>query len=232
MATSILSAIQYTQQLVQSDALEIGSVFGLSLYNDALQDMTRELVHRGIDAAQTKESYTDLTVPSVAGYPATYAWPADMFMLKTIEVNFNDQTAQNYLQAMPVDVANIQNESFSWLRANQTQVSPMFDNRGDTFEIFPTPITGNAQGIRIFYFKTPTEAIDVGQAILYPQTIDYRALSAKMASLFYKTKTDTVMSQTFETDYQTRLNRILNILQKSSQQPIQPTRLQDTGWGY
>lgn len=228
MATSVLSAITYTQQLAQTNAGNIGSVLGLALYNDALQTMTRDMLNRGLDAAQTKEAYTDLTTAS----PNTYAWPTDMYALKTIEVNWQDNQAQNYLQANPVDVANIQNQSFSWLRSNQSQQEPLFDNRGDTFEIFPTPLQANSQGIRIFYFLTPTEAPDVGTAIQYPQTLDYRALSCLMASRYYKSQNDTVMAQVYEEEYNTRMAKIINILAPSSQQPITPTPLQITGWNY
>lgn len=228
MATSVLSAITYAQQLAQTNAGNIGSVLGLALYNDALQTMTRDMLNRGLDAAQTKEAYTDITTNS----PNTYAWPTDMYALKTIEINWQDNQAQNYLQANPVDVANIQNQSFSWLRANQDQQQPLFDNRGDTFEIFPTPLQTNAQGIRIFYFLTPTEAPDVGTAIQYPQTLDYRALSCLMASRYYKSQNDTVMAQVYEEEYNTRMAKIINILAPSSQQPITPTPLQITGWNY
>jgi len=228
MATSVLSAITYAQQLAQTDSNGIGSVLGLALYNDALQAMTRDLVNRAIDAAQTQESYTNLTTSS----PNTYAWPSDMFMLKTIEVNFSDTQEQNYLQAMPVDVANIQNKSFSWLRVNQPTTEPLFDNRGDTFEIFPTPQISNSQGIRIFYFLTPTEAPDVGTAINYPQTLDYRALSAKMAAMYYKTQNDIDMAKVYEDEYLARIGKIINILAPSSQQPITPTPLAITGWQF
>lgn len=228
MATSVLAAIQYAQQLAQTDSNGIGSVIGLALYNDALQTMTRDLVNRDIDAAQTQESYTNLSTSS----PNTYAWPSNMFALKTIEVNFSDQTQQNYLQARPVDVANIQNRSFDWLRANQPQSEPLFDNRGDTFEIFPTPIVGNTNGIKIFYFLTPTEAPDVGTAIQYPQTLDYRALSTLIAARYYKTMNDINMAQVYEQEYSTRLGKIINILAPASQQPIQPQRLAITGWSF
>ncbi len=228
MATSVLSAIQYAQQLAQTDSNGIGSILGLGLYNDALQTMTRDLVARNIDAAQTQESYTPLTTNS----PNTYAWPSNMYMLKTIEVNFQDQTAQNYVQAMPVDVANIQNQSFSWLRTNQSIASPLFDNRGDTFEIFPTPQTANAQGIRIFYYLTPTEAPDVGTAIQYPQSLDYRALSCLIAARYYKTQNDTNMAAVYETEYRERIAKIINILAPSSQQPITPQPLAISGWRF
>lgn len=226
--TSVLSAITYAQQLAQTDSNGITSVLGLALYNDSLQTMTRDLINRGIDAAQTKEAYADLTTTS----PNTYAWPTDMYALKTIEVNWQDTQQQNYIQATPMDVANIQDKSFSWLRANQDQQNPLFDNRGDTFEIFPTPTAANAQGIRIFYFLTPTEAPDVGTAIQYPQTLDYRALSCLMASRYYKSQEDVDMATVYEKEYAERIGKIINILAPSSQQPISPEPLRLTGWNF
>ena len=228
MATSILAAITYSQQLAQTDDNGIGSVLGLAFYNDALQTMTRDLINRDIDAAQTQEAYRDLTTVS----PNTYLWPSDMFALKTIEVNYQDATQQNYLQATPMDVANIQGKSFDWLRVNQSISQPLFDNRGDQFEIFPTPQVSNTNGIRIFYFLTPTEALDVGTAIAYPQILDYRALSCKMAAMYYKTQNDNEMAIVYEQEYQTRIGKIINILAPSSQQPIQPTPLSLTGWNF
>jgi len=228
MATSVLSAITYAQQLCQTDANNIGSVLGLALYNDALQTMTRDLLNRNLDAAQTRESYTDLTTNS----PNTYAWPTDMYALKTIEVNWQNTDEQDYIQAEAVDVANIQNQSFSWLRANQSTGTPLFDNRGDTFEIFPTPKSTNTAGIRIFYYLTPTEATEVGQAIVYPQTLDYRALSCKMASMYYKTQSDDKMAAVYEKEYEERMKKIIRILAPGSQQPITPQPLSITGWTF
>lgn len=228
MATSILSAIQYAQQLAQTDSNGIGSTLGLAFYNDALQTMTRDLINRNIDAAQTQEAYRDLSTNS----PNTYLWPTDMYALKTIEVNWNDTTEQNYIQAQILDVSNIQQKSFSWLRSNQTQQQPLFDNRGDQFEIFPTPQRANAQGIRIFYYLTPMEATDVGQAISYPQTLDYRALSCKIASLYASSQSDAIMASILDQQYTERIDKIIKILAPGTEQPISPTPLQISGWGY
>lgn len=228
MATSVLAAIQYTQQLAQTDSNNIGSVFGLSLYNDARTEWTRDMLNKNMDAAQTQEAYRDLSTNS----PNTYLFPDDMFALKTIEVNWTDQTQQNYLQATSMDVANIQDKSFSWLRANQTQRQPLFDNRGDQFEIFPTPTQGNAQGIRIFYFLRPTDATDVGQAIPYPQLLDYRTLSCKMASMYYRSQNDRDMAAEYETQYQQRMLKIIRIVEPGTQQPIAPQPLAISGWQF
>jgi len=228
MATSVLAAIQYTQRLAQTDSNGIGSVLGLSLYNDALNEMTRDMLNRNLDAAQTQEAYSDLTTNS----PNTYAWPTDMYSLKTIEVNFEGQDEQSYIQARPMDVANIQGQSFSWLRVHQPKNQPLFDNRGDTFEIFPTPTFANSQGLRIFYFLVPTEATSVEQAIQYPQTLDYRALSCKMASMYYRTQNDAEMAAIYEAEYQQRIAKIINILAPGTQQPIQPSPLAISGWQF
>lgn len=186
------------------------------------------MLTRNIDAAQTQEAYRDISTNS----PNTYLWPSDMYALKTIEVNWSDTQEQNYLQATSLDVANIQDASFSYLRANQTSQSPLFDNRGDQFELFPTPKAPNAQGIRIFYYLTPTEVTDVGQPINYPQLLDYRTLSFKMAALYYLQQNDTVMAEMNEAEYQKRISKIIGILAPGTQQPIQPTPLRISGWNY
>lgn len=226
--TSVLAAIRYAQQLAQTDSNAIGSVLGLAFYNDALQAWTRDMLARNIDAAQTQEAYRDLSTNS----PNTYLWPTDMYALKTIEVNFQDNQEQNYIQARAIDVSNIQEKSFSWLRVNQPQSEPLVDNRGDQFEIFPTPTATNAQGIRIFYFLTPTEATNVGEAINYPQLLDYRTLSAKMASLYYKSQNALDMAELYENEYQARINKINTIVSPGTQQPITPKRLNISGWGF
>lgn len=228
MATSVLSAITYAQQLAQTDTNGIGSVLGLALYNDSLQTFHRDLLNRGIDASQTQEAYRDLTTSS----PNTYLWPADMYMLKTMEVNWQDTTEQNYLPATTMDVANIQNVSFSYLRANQNRNQPLFDNRGDQFEIFPTPTTANTGGIRMFYYLTPTEATTVEQAVSYPLTLDYRTASCKMASLYYKSQNDVDMAMVYEKEYVERVEKIIKILAPGTQQPITPQPLQISGWNY
>lgn len=228
MPTSVAAAIVYSRQLAQTDSNGIGSTLGIAFYNDALQAMTRDLINRGIDAAQTQEAYRDLTTDN----PNTYLWPTDMFALKTLEINWSDQDAQNYKQAKILDVANIQDKSFSYLRANQSQDDPLFDNRGDQFEVFPRPTSTNSQGIRIFYFLTPTEVTHVGAAINYPQTLDYRALSCKMAAMYYKSQNDDKMAAIYDAEYESRVGKIIKILAPGTQQPISPKSLALSGWEY
>lgn len=236
MATIVSDVITYARQLAQTDSNGLTDTLGLAFANDALQNMTRELVSRNIDAAQTQETYTNLATTS----PNTYAWPPDMFSLKTIEVNMTDGNQQNYLQAMPVEIANLQDMSFDWLRVNQPTSSPLFDNRGNTYEIFPTPKLAVTGGIRLFYFLTPTEYVTTSSSVVYPQTLDYRCLSARVATLYalsldktgMKNKYSISVMSAFENEYKERLAGIIKILAPSSQQPIQPTPLSISGWQF
>src|SRR5882724_6151136 len=142
--SQVSDVITYARQLSQTDSNGISDTLGIAFTNDALQDYIRDLIDRGIDAAQTQESYADLTTNN----PNTYLWPSDMFALKTIEIDFTGAGGQNFLQAQQYDVANIQNVSFSYLRVNQPSTMPIIDNRGDTFELAPIPTTAIVGGVR------------------------------------------------------------------------------------
>lgn len=224
----VSDVLTYARQIAQTDTNGISDTLGLAFCNDALQNSTRSMLSKNIDASQTQESYTNLTTQS----PNTYAWPSDMFSLKTIEVNFTDSTQNNYLQAVSFDVANIQQSSFDWLRINQPTSAPIFDNRGDTFEIFPTPTQAIPNGIKIFYFLTPTEYSSTSSTINYPQSLDYRMLACRVASLYATQQLDYSMAQAFETEYQKRLHDIINILEPGTQQPIKVQPLLISGWQF
>lgn len=227
--STVSNVITYARQLASTDSNGISDTLGIAFTNDALQNMTRSMLERGIDAAQTQESYTDLTTNN----PNTYAWPNDMFALKTIEINFTDTSANNYIQAERVDVANLQGKtSFSFLRANQSTSSPLVDNRGDTYEVFPIPPAANAQGIRVFYYLTPTEFTLTSDTINYPQNLDYRCLGMRVAALYKTSLGDMNAAEAFNIEYQKRLDDIIKILAPGSQQPITPEKLALTGWNF
>jgi len=227
MAT-VNDVLTYARQLAQTDNYGLTDTVGLAFCNDALQNMTRSMFEKNIDAAQTQESYTNLTTNN----PNTYLWPSNMYALKTIEVNFTDQQQQNYLQATEVEVANLQNNSFDWLRVNQNPAYPLFDNHGDTFEIFPIPTNANTNGIKIFYYLTPTEYSSTSSSLAYPQTLDYRCLAARVAALYAISQSDMNLFQVASMEYDKRLHDLINILAPASQQPIKPNRLAITGFQY
>src|SRR3990167_4611834 len=153
MAT-LSSAISFARTQSQTDSNGLTVAKGIIFANEALLDFHRELISHGVDASQTQEAYTSGTANQ-----GTYLYPTDMWFLKAIEVNFQDTTGQNYLTAQQVDVSNLPGGSFSWLRTNQSTQFPLFDDRGDQFEIFPTPTSSKnlTDMFRIFYYLEPTE---------------------------------------------------------------------------
>ena len=219
----------YARDLAQTDSNGIGDTVGLRMLNDGLQNFTRELIKRGIDAAQTQESYANLS----ASNPNTYAWPSDMFSLKTLEIDFTGGGGDNFIQAERVDVANLQGTtSFDWLRNNQSTEHPLFDNRGDTYEIFPVPAGAITSGIRLFYFLTPTEYTAISDTISYPQSLDFRCLASRVAAIYAQSLEKFDLALALNTEYKTRIEDIIKILAPGSQQPIKPQKLKIDGWQF
>lgn len=230
MAT-VTDILNFSRSIAQTDSNGLTDANGLIFANEALLDFHRELIYKNIDASQIQEAYEDLTANV-----GTYLYPSDMFILKTIELNFADQSAQNYLVAQQVDVANLPSgtmpTSFSWLRVNAPTAAPLFDDRGDWFEVFPTPITGNSQGIRIFYYLAPTPFTTVSDTISYPSTLDYRIMGWRIAANYKRSLLDFVSAEAFEAEYQKHLGQIRTSLGEGSQQPLTATPVQIDGWQF
>jgi len=228
MAT-VASSITYARQKAQTDSNGITDTNGLAWANNGLVDITRDLIARGIDAAQTQESYASIS--SSDPQPGRFAWPADMFALKTIEVDFTGVGGQNYLQADKLDVSNIQGlTSWDYIRVNQSTSSPIFTNHGDTGEIFPTPIGAISALVRIYYYLMPTEYSVTTDTINYPQSLDYRALGDKILIGYYQSLEKFDIADKWEEQYKKKLNDAVNILGPQSKQPIKVEKLRMTGW--
>lgn len=231
MAITVASAILYARQKAQTDSNGITDITGIAWANNGLIDITRDLIARGVDASQTQESYA--TLSSTDSQPGRFAWPSDMFALKTIEVDFTGTGGQNYIQAGKLDVANLQRAtSWDFVRVNQSTGSPMFTNHGDTGEIFPTVTGSTSCLIRIYYYLTPTEYIATSDTINYPQSLDYRALGDKILIGYYESLEKWGSKDKWEASYQKKLNDAINILSPQSKQPIQTERLHITGFEF
>lgn len=236
--STLANALQFARAQVQTDSNGLTDANGIIFANEALFDFRRRLVSEAVDAAQTQEAYQD----GVAGQ-GTYLYPADMFWLKTIELNYGDSNQANYRVATQVDVSNIPGDkSFGWLRANANPNNPYFDDRGDQFEIFPTPTSANnvSQMMRIFYFLKPTEFSSTSDTISYPESIDYRILGWRIAASYLYSLGATVGSgrnvhlvgDSFNAKYDERVKQLVATLSRGSQQPIQETSLQISGWEF
>lgn len=228
MAT-VATAITYARQKAQTDINGISDVNGIAWANNGLVDMSRDLIARGVDASQTAEAFT--TIASTDPVPGRFAWPTDMYALKTIEVDFSNLGGQNFVQAGKLDVANLQgNTSWDFIRTNQPTNEPLFTNHGDTGEIFPT--VASTALVRIFYYLTPTEYTATTDTINYPQSLDYRAIGDKILIGYYQSLEKFDIAQQWEALYAKKINDAINILAPQSKQPITPEKLHITGWQF
>lgn len=228
MAT-VASAITYARQKAQTDSNGISDTNGLAWANNGLLDITRDLIARSVDASQTAEAYATLSASD--SVPGRFAWPSDMWALKTIEADFTGAGGQAFIQAKKLDVANLQGDtSWDFVRINQPTNEPQFTNHGDTGEVFPTVVTTAL--IRIFYYLAPTEYTATSDTISYPQSLDYRALGDKILIAYYQSLEKFDVANQWEAIYSKKINDAVNILAPQSKQPIQPERLRISGWQF
>ena len=229
MAT-LSTVLAFSRAQCQTDSNGLTDTNGLIFANEALVDFRRRLITAGVDASQVQEAYRDGVVGT-----GTYLYPTDMFFLKAIELNYTDASTNNYRTAEQCDVSNLpQGTSFSWLRENQSAYNPQFDDHGDWFEIFPTPTAANNVGnlIRIFYFLEPTEYTSTSDTITYPESLDYRTIGWRIAASYYYSLNKMLEGDAFNKKYEERCEQLITTLSRGTQQPIQASPIQITGWQF
>lgn len=229
MAT-LSNVLTFSRAQAQTDSNGLTDANGIIFANEALFDFTRRLIAEGVDAAQLQEAYRDGTADQ-----GTYLYPTDMFWLKAIELNYAGANPVDYKQATQVDVANIPGgKSFGWLRQNAGTDAPYFDDRGDWYEIFPTPRSNISQLIRIFYFLNPTEYTAAANTIAYPASLDYRILGWRVAASYKYSLGGSNLAEgdAFNLKYEERVQQLVATLARGSQQPVQATPLQISGWEF
>lgn len=222
--------LTFARAQAQTDSNGLTDANGIIFANEALVDFHRRLVDKGVDASQLQEAYTDGTANV-----GTYLYPADMLFLKTIELNYAGGAASNYTTASQIDVSNIPNgDSFSYLRANASSNSPQFDDRGDWYEIFPTPTAANnlSQLIRIMYFLKPTEYVATSDTVAYPESMDVRILGWRICASYYYSLLKIQEGDAFNLKYDERVKQYIETLARGSQQPVQATAIGLTGFEF
>lgn len=235
MAT-LSDVLTFSRAQCQTDSNGLTNANGIIFANARLVDFHRQLVDKGVDASQLQEAYRDASVPS-SGNGSTFLYPTDMLALKTLEINYTDTIAQNYIRAEQVDVANLGGEnSFSYLRQYASTQSPQFDDRGDWYEVFPSFQSGHniSQAIRLFYYLKPTEYAAVSDTIAYPESQDYRILGFGICADYYNSLNKFEEALGFETKYQDRVRQYISTLGRGSSQPIQaePLMVGSNGWQF
>lgn len=228
--STLSNVISFARTQAQTDSNGLTDTKALVFANEALYDFRRRLVNKNIDPSGIQEAYRDATVGT-----GTYLYPADMFFLKAIELNYTNTNPQDYVKAEQVDVSNLAGgNSFSWLRQNASPQTPQFDDRGDWYEIFPTPTSSNnvSQMIRLFYYTTPTEFTATSDTISYPETLDYRILGWRIASSYYYSLGKMDEGDRFNNKYEERVEQLTATLGRGTQQPIQATTIPLTGFEF
>lgn len=232
----ILSTVlSFARAQAQTDNNGLTDAKGIIFANEALLDYHRKLVKHGVDASQIQETYIPTVTPPASGNGSTFSYPTDCLALKTVEVNFTDTTANNYIPALQIDVANLSGEnSFSWLRLNQNTQFPKFDDRGDWFEIFPAFTSGNnlTNAIRLFYFLKPTLYTATSDTVAYPENQDTAILGWRIAAMYLYSLMNIQGGDAFNNKYEERVKEYVTTLGRGSQQPIQATAIQSTGWEF
>lgn len=232
--STLSNVLDFARAQTQTDSNGLTDANGIIFGNEALFDFRRRLVKHGIDALGIQEAYRDASVPTT-GNGSTFLYPTDAMFLKAIEVNYTDTSAQNYIKAEQVDHSNLPGgTSFSWLRQNCSTLEPKFADNGDWYELFPAFISGNnlSQAIRIIYFQKPTEYTAVSGSISYPESLDYRILGWRVGANYLKSLLKFAEAKELDTEYMNRVEEFVATLGRGSQQPIQSTSLQLTGWEF
>lgn len=229
MAT-LANVLTFSRAQSQTDSNGLSDTNGIIFANEALVDFRRRLINAGVDASQTQEAYRDTTVGQ-----GTYLYPTDMFWLKTLELNYVNSTGQDYKVATQLDVSNLPaGKSFGWLRTNADPAQPYFDDRGDQYEIFPTPTASHnvTQAIRLFYYLQPTEYTSTSDTIAYPEDLDYRILGWRIASDYLYSLDKVPLGDAFNLKYEERVRQLIATLARGSQQPLQAVPIQMTGFEF
>lgn len=231
--------LQYARVLAKTDSngiTESGSTSnGTFFLNEALFDMRRKLIDKREDLF-IQESQRDIASAQITGgtTPGKFLFPDNMWFLKNMQINLIDSSnASLYKQAQKVDSSNVPSGvSWEWLKANQPNDQPLFDFRGDWFEIAPTPTQTITNGIKIFYFTAPTLVLSVANTLSFPEFMDYRPLSYKVASIFLSTLGNNEKSLDLDNKYNNMLNNFIVMVGTGDQTPLKASIIRDTGFNY
>jgi len=164
----------------------------------------------------------------------------ELWMLKVMNVNYQDTTQGNYVEPTLTDVGNLPNgQSYQWLRANQTSEFPLLNNRGSQFEIFPAPsstLKGNnlTKFFYIMYFVAPTPYVATTDTVAYPFNLNQNVLASRMAWMqALRGNTEAQQRATeYQKNYLSELDNLENVLKRGSQKSTTPTGVPLNGYEF
>ena len=247
----LTNVIQLARTYLQTDSNGLLDADAIQLANEALLSDTTELIRRGINSAHVMEAYMNATagvgiysfpdgVTSTTWTLATWSGsgtPPELFMVKTMNVNYQDTTQNNYIEVQIMDSGNLPlGQSYQWLRANQTDQNPLLDNRGATFEIFPAPVAGQnlTSFFYMLYFVAPTQYVNDSSTIAYPFNLNPNVLASRIAWLHASRGDEESMGRaaSYGRIHDTEMDKLENILKKGTQKSTSPQGIALTGFEF
>jgi hypothetical protein len=184
MAT-VADVLSLARTLSGKDSNSLTDTIGLALANNSLMALRLILAERREDLF-TKETAIDILATNIIGgaTPGIFNFPTDILTLKALFINYIDPTNQNVFKPMTImDPSNLpMGQSLDWIRLNASQDKPQYDYQGATFEVFPTPKDILTGAIKCLYFMKPTEYTATSSNIIYPESVDWRALAYMIGS--------------------------------------------------
>ena len=249
--TILSTVIQAARTYLKTDSNGLLDADAIVLANEALLSATADLILRGINAAQVIAASAN-----ASDMVGIYSWPdgvsslwtpvsgssptAAMWMLKTLNVNYEDTTDNNYKEATLIDVGNLPDgQSYMWLRNNSNTQNPQFDNRGATFEIFPAPKNSmDGQNLTNFfymmYFAAPTQFVSDSSVVAYPFNLNQNLLASRMAWMESARGNEEAQQRApgYEKVYLAELDKTEQILHKGNQKSPTPQGLPMTGFEF
>lgn len=225
---NVASILAFSRAQVQTNSTGLTDANGIIYANEANADFHRRLVEHNVDASQLSEA-SIVTGLGVNSYPSN----PSILALKAIEVNYVDQSNSNYKVAEQIDVSNLPaGVSFSYLRSNASTRNPLFDDRGNSFELFPTPTASITT--RIFYYAQPSIYTATTDNVNYPENIDPTILGWRVsANYLYSLGTARIPDgDKFMVNYENRVKQYIGTLSRGVQTPQKTVPIQDSGWEY
>lgn len=232
MADTLQTSIDFARRISGSNSASLTDSKAIDFANDALYDERKAFIKNGVDAGQIQEVYfTPTAGVGTYNYPTAPANPP-FFLLKAIEVNFNNTAQNNYLPAVKLDISNLpQGYSWDYFRVNQSAQLPRYNDHGNWFEIFPTPQANMnlTNAIKIVYFIQPTSYVATTDGLAFPESTDPRILGYGIAATYLRSIFKFDQADKFSAQMLSKIADTVPTFGTGGQTPVSPEAIPWTG---
>lgn len=228
MAT-LQTPITFARQISGTNSSSLTDAKAIAFATDTLFESRKEFAKYGVDAGQIQEVYF---TPTAGTGQYNYPTNPPFFLLKAIEVNFNNTAQSNYLPAEKLDVSNTPTGfSFDYMRVNQSAQKPLYDDHGNYFEVFPTPTASMnlTNAIKIIYFIQPTAYAATTDGIAYPESIDPNILGYGIADKYLQSIFKFEQAKVMHEQMRQKITDTVPTLGTGGQMPVTPKSIPWSG---